>query len=619
MVVSSVWRLALLLALGVFRQAVADSAVPAPSASLPGAGLYADHCAKCHDHPVDRIPPRALLTIVKTPDQIIRALTDGVMKDQAAGLSPEQITALAVYITGKQPGAVTDPDPNANMCRAASPLRPTSGDWSGWGINSGNTRFQSHTGLTPANVPRLKVKWVFAYPGNVADGQPIVAGGAVFVGNRAGRVFALDAATGCTRWTFLAESGVHAAVSVGPGTSGALVAYVTTENGFVHALDAATGKPLWTTRVEDHPATRLTGSPTLYGGRLYVPLSSLEEVSVFNPNYACCTFRGGVVALDTTTGKIDWISHTIEKEPAQIGVSASGVAMYGPAGVAVFSAPTIDPKRHLLYVGTGNSYTQASADTANAIMAFDLDTGARRWVTQVMADDNVCPSALKPEECPHTGPDFDFAAPPVLMPAGAGKEILVAVSKGHEAYGFDPDDGGKIVWRTKLGPGSRVSGVWGLAADASRFYAGSADVKPGQGVEVGGVSAVQAATGKIVWHTPAPPPVCGWGNATSALALANHSVGCTGAQPAAIALIPGVLFSGSIDGHIRAYAAKDGATLWEFDTGHGFPAINGATATGGSISNGAEAVADGALYVNSGSAGVHQPGNALFAFTVDGK
>jgi len=616
-IVTSLAALSLLFAFGHAR---ADSdLVPGPDANNPGAALYAQKCAQCHDHPVDRIPARVFLSIVKTPEQVVTALTSGVMQPMAAGLSADQIKSLASYVTGKEVGATHDPDPNANLCTARAVLKPGPKDWSSWGRDSGNSRFQAEPGITAADVPKLKVKWVFAYPGNVADGQPTVAGDMLFVANRAGRVFALDAKTGCTHWSFTAEGGVHAGIGVGPLPGGKHAAYVVSENGWLHALDAETGAVIWTARVEDHPATRLTGSPTLYNDRLYVPLSSLEEVSLFNPNYACCTFRGGIAAVDATTGKILWKSHNIEQEPRQIGVSASGTKLFGPAGVAIFSAVTVDPKRKLVYAGTGNSYTQSSIDVANAIIAFDMDTGKRKWVTQALPEDDICPKAQKPEECSHVGPDFDFAAPPVLRKMPNGKDILVAISKADEAFGYDPDQNGKLVWRVKLGKGSRTAGVWGMATDKTQMYVGSADVRPQPGVTVGGLTALDFVNGKTVWHVAAPPPVCAWGDTPSALALANGAVNCSATQPGALAVIPGVVFSGSIDGHMRAFATKDGAKLWDFDTGGSFKAVNAPTATGGSLSNGVEAIANGVLYVNSGAAGVHQPGNALIAFTVDGK
>jgi polyvinyl alcohol dehydrogenase (cytochrome) len=616
-IVTSLAALSLLIAFG---QARADSdLVPPPDAKAPGAQLYAQKCAQCHDHPVDRIPARVFLSIVKTPEQVVTALTSGVMQPMAAGLDADQIKSLAMFITGKEVGASHDPDPDANRCAAKAVLKPGAGDWSAWGRDSENTRFQADPGIKAADVPKLKVKWVFAYPGNVADGQPTVAGDMLFVANRAGRVFALDAKTGCTHWSFNAEGGVHAAIGIGPLPGGKHAAYVVTENGWLHALDAETGAVVWTVRVEDHPATRLTGSPTPYDGRLYVPLSSLEEVSLFNPSYACCTFRGGVAAVDAVTGKILWKSHNIEQEPKQIGVSANGTKLFGPAGVSIFSAITVDPKRRAIYAGTGNSYTQDSIDVANAVIAFDMDSGARKWFTQALPQDDICPKAERPEDCSHVGPDFDFAAPPVLRTMPNGKDILVAISKADEAFGFDPDQNGKLVWRVKLGKGSRTAGVWGMAVDKDRMYVGSADVRAQPGVTVGGLTALDFTTGKIVWHVPAPPPVCAWGDTPSALALANGQVNCAATQPGALAAIPGVVFSGSIDGHMRAFSTKDGAKLWDADAGGSFKAINAPTATGGSLSNGVEAIARGVLYVNSGAAGVHQPGNALIAFTVDGK
>ena len=611
-----------LLALFAAKTALAIDTPATPTAASPGEALWQQRCSQCHDHPVDRIPPHGFLAVVKTPEQVVQALTTGIMQSQAAGLKPEEIKQIATYLTGHEPGRVSEPDPKANMCKSSGPIELARGDWRSWGRDQDNSRYQPDAGLTAADVPRLKVKWAFAYPGTIADGQPTVYGNRIFVTTRAGRVFSLDAKTGCTHWSFDAEGGVRTAITLDKlpdSAGGKYAAYFATENGWLHALDAETGKPLWTMRVEDHPVTRLTGAITLYKHRLFVPLASLEEMSVRNPSYNCCTFRGGVAAVDATNGKLVWKSHTVP-EPKPIGRTASGVPMYGPAGVAIFSAPTIDEKRRLVYVGTGNSYTQISPETANAIVAFDLDTGAIRWVKQVMKEDNICPAAMGSGACEHTGPDFDFAAPPILRHLANGKDILVDGSKAEIAYGFDPDDQGKILWQVKLGEGNRTAGVWGLAADDSHVYMGSADLKSAPGVEVGGLTKLDITTGKIVWHAKAPPAVCAWGNTSGELAKTFGGDSCSQAQPGALALIPGAVFSASMDGHIRAFSTKDGSILWDFDTAaHPYDAVNGAKATGGSISYGAQTIANGMVYVISGAGGVHQPGNALIAFSVDGR
>ena len=101
-------RVTLLLAL-LLCSGIASAATPPD-----GPALYAGHCAACHDHPHDRIPSRYVLKRL-LPDTVEAALTSGPMRQQAAGLSPGDINALAIFLTGKQPGAA-EPDPAANLC-----------------------------------------------------------------------------------------------------------------------------------------------------------------------------------------------------------------------------------------------------------------------------------------------------------------------------------------------------------------------------------------------------------------------------------------------------------------------------------------------------------------------
>jgi polyvinyl alcohol dehydrogenase (cytochrome) len=87
-----------------------------------------------------------------------------------------------------------------------------------------------------------------------------------------------------------------------------------------------------------------------------------------------------------------------------------------------------------------------------------------------------------------------------------------------------------------------------------------------------------------------------------------------------VSAIPGVVFSGSQDGHLRAYASADGGIVWDFDTAQTFQGVNGVTGAGGSLDNGGAVVAGGMVYVNSGYGRITgQPGNLLLAFSVDGK
>ena len=168
--------------------------------------------------------------------------------------------------------------------------------WNGWGVDSSQRRFQSAetAQLAAEDVPRLKLKWAFGFPGaKFAFAQPTVMGGRVFVGSEGGKVYSLDANTGCTYWEFDAVAPVRSAITIGPDKGGWL-AYFSDRRGNVHAVDVVRGEALWTTHVEDHPAALLTGSPMLAGTTLFVPISSYEEVKATDPNYPCCNFRGSV-------------------------------------------------------------------------------------------------------------------------------------------------------------------------------------------------------------------------------------------------------------------------------------------------------------------------------------
>jgi polyvinyl alcohol dehydrogenase (cytochrome) len=380
----------------------------------------------------------------------------------------------------------------------------------------------------------------------------------------------------------------------------------------VHAVDAATGKPLWKVKVEDHPASRVTGAPTFYNGRLYVPVSSIEEASAMGPTYQCCKFRGSVVALDGATGKQIWKSYSVPDPPQALKPSASGTAQFGPAGAAIWSAPTIDVKNKVVYVGTGNSYTNVSINTSNAILAFDLDTGSLKWSSQVLPKDNFTMGCARGVNCPEDrGPDFDFGTSPVLRELPNGKRVLICGQKSSILWGLDPDDRGKILWQARLGQGSALGGIeWGTTADTEYAYAAVSDLFGlKDGAKPGGIHAVKLATGEKIWSTPAPALTCTPG-----------AKGCTGAQSAAISSMPGVVFSGSIDGHFRAFSAKTGEIIWDFNTVQDYQTVNGVAGKGGSLDSAGPTIANGMVFTNSGY-GMWQglPGNVLLAFSVDGK
>lgn len=581
------------------------------TASAEGAELYKQRCAVCHDEPQDRVPPLFLIRR-RSAEDVIQTLTTGVMKQQAKGLTEDQIRQLAIYLTGKQPGAPIN-NLDANKCTGApQPIKLSAGDWNGWGRDLINSRYQPNPSIKPEDIPKLKVKWAFAHPGPMATGQPTVIGDRLFLTTEAGYIFSLNAKTGCTYWVANAGSAVRAAMSVvALPTKGKFALYLGDERSTVQALDADTGKLIWKTKVEDHFLARITGSPIVYGNRIYVPLSSFEETAGRDSKYECCTFRGSVVALDRFTGKVLWKSFTVQDAPKPFKKNSAGTQMYGPAGGAIWSAPTVDAKRGVLYVGTGNSYTDVETAHTDAIMAFDLATGKVRWTNQLMPKDNFLVGCRQPGagNCPdQAGPDYDFGSSVILRTLPNGKQVILAGQKSGVMYALDPDNQGKKIWEAKVGNGGALGGIeWGFTADNKTVFVPVADVS-GQ-TRKPGITAFRIATGERLWHVPAPAAKCAWGTTR-----------CLNSQSAAATAIPGAIFSGTADGILRAYATKDGAILWSYDTAQPIQTVNAGVTKGGTLDGGGPIVVNGMLYTNSGYGRlIGQPGNLLLAFSVDGK
>ena len=593
------------------RQIVtALSALSACFAAAPdGAALYKTRCAVCHDgKPQAHMPTREDL-VSRTPEAIVKVMFEGSMVPQSAGLSEEEGRAIAKFITAKEFSTASAPA-MAGQCTAkpkAFTIAPA--DWNGWGNDLGNSRYQPKPGLASADVPKLKLKWAFGFPGDTsAQSQPAVVGGRVFVGSVSGSVYSLDASTGCIYWTYKTGATVRGAISIGK-VGGHFIAYFGDVKANAHAVDAETGKPLWKIKLDDHPVARVVGTPTFYNGRLYVPISSIEEASAMSAGYECCKFRGSVAALDGETGKVLWKSFTVLDPPKPFKTGSTGTQLYGPAGAAVWSSPTVDPKRKLVYAATGDSYTDVDINTSDAILAFDLETGKLVWSTQVLAKDNftmACGQAGK-ANCPEEkGPDYDFGTSPALRSIGGGKQLLVIGQKSGILWALDPDDKGKIVWQTRIGKGGALGGIeWGHAVDDNNAYAPISDRFKGPGL----LSAVDLKTGEKLWTTPTPDTGCKPG-----------TPGCQTAMSAAISVIPGVVFAGAVDGHLRAYDSKTGAIVWDFDAARPFDTVNGVAAKGGSFDAPGPVIANGMVFTPSGyGMWGGSPGNVLLAFSVDGK
>ena len=594
-------------------------AILAPFALLPlwaaepdGSLIYTQRCSVCHDSKtMERTPPRDELK-KRTPEVVVDALTKGVMREQGKGLADGEVRAVAKFVTGKE-FAVAEVSDAKGKCEGAPPPVALADyqDWNGWGRDAANTRFQPNPGLAAADVPKLKLKWAFGFPNaQLGYSQPTLVGGRVFVGSINGSVYSLDAKTGCTWWSFKAGSSIRPAPVVAK-VGNRTVVFIGDDAAATYALDAVTGELIWKEKLDDHPVARVTGAPVVYQNRLYVPMSSIEEVSGPNPKYECCKFRGSVTALDAGTGKKLWKTYSISDPPKEYKKNSTGTAMFGPAGASIWLSPTVDVKRKVIYVGTGNSYTDIETKGTNAIEAIDIETGSIKWINQITPRDSFLVGCAVPGKgnCPtEVGPDVDFGSSPVLVSLPGGKQLVLVGQKSGILYALDPDKRGALVWQTRLGVGSELGGIeWGFAADKDAAYVAVSDIIAKGVDKPGSLAALKLTTGEKIWAVSTEKPQCSF-----------QSLKCTAAQSAAVSLIPGVVFSGALDGHMRAYSTKDGSVVWDFDTGKSWDTVNGVKARGGSIDGAGPTIASGMLFTNSGYGRFTGAwGNVLLAFGVE--
>jgi polyvinyl alcohol dehydrogenase (cytochrome) len=580
-----------------------------------GAAAFAANCATCHITGVAQGQPIPGVDALRalTPEAILNSLLNGRMRIQGTPLTAAEQRAVAEFLGGR-PLKELRAGSSVVPC-TKSPAFDGAGaphEWNGWGNGIENTRYAPNGGLTAADLPRLELKWAFGFADvTSAKAQPALVGNRLFVASDTGEVHALDPETGCAYWSFLAEATVRTGLLVAPydlpAAGAGWAVFFGDLRANAYAVDATTGALIWSRQVDEHALAAVTGTMSYHDGRVYVPVQGLnEEVQGGRPEYECCTFRGSVSSLDASSGKVLWKTYTIADLQSR-GKNSAGTPLWGPAGGGVWSAPTIDAKRGALYVSTGNGYADPAQPMTDAVIALDLKSGEVRWSYQALANDNWTlgcgPTNQGNPNCPATlGPDLDFSASPALTTVG-GRDLLVLPQKSGVAYALDPDNKGKPVWQRRFGPGNGAGGQWGGAVDGRHFYVGATNSRQ---ATAPAVVALDLATGQPVWERPPEPLLC---DATARACKASHG--------AAVTAIPGAVLSGSLDGGLRAYAADDGALLWQFDTNREFETVNGVEARGGSMDAAGPTVAGGLLIVNSGYGGIFSvPGNALLVFGV---
>jgi polyvinyl alcohol dehydrogenase (cytochrome) len=599
-----------------FRSFVLLTAFISMTAALPctaavsGQAVYQKRCAACHDSASDTTPPRDALKQLSVA-RILRTLDFGVMVNIANVLNREEREAVANYLGVQRPDA---PVPSQAYCadRTVNIGASPSPVWNGWGPDLSNTRYTTSSGIALDQVGKLKLKWAYAFDGDVsAFGAPTVLGRTLFVGSAGGAVQALSTDTGCVRWLYQASGPVRSAmVAVPNGNTHVLV--FTDLTGWAYGVEAESGKLLWKKKPEPHESTRLTGSAAVHDGVVFIPAASWEETRSGNPDYPCCTFRGSVTALRAKDGTEVWKTYTIREKPKELEKGPGTVGTWGPSGAGVWGSPTLDAKRGLLYIATGDNFSTPATDMSDSVLALEIKTGRIVWSKQVTPGD-VFGGACGGSKCP--GPDYDFGSSVLIEKLPNGREVLLAGQKSGVVYALDPERKGAILWQTRVGKGGTNGGVqWGMASDGQKVYAAVSDLvreaPPGTIIQVGlppdptqggGLTALRISNGEKVWY--AAPQPCG------------STPKCSPAQPAAVTAIPGVVFSGSDDGHLRAYATEDGRVLWDFNTVRQYQTVNGVPGKGGSLDGAGPVLVGGMLFVNSGYArngGI--AGNVLLAF-----
>lgn len=593
------------------------------AASRDGAAVYGAECAHCHDSGAAHAPARASLAAMPTA-AIVRALETGVMRVVGTfSLNGPERVAVAEHITGKPYDSRWNTQ-TVHRCDASveSAARDSHGQWNGWGNGPHNQRFQDAAGaaLTRDEVGALQLQWAFAFPGEtIAEAQPTVVAGRLYVGSRSGTVYALDARSACVHWTFQADGPVKNSVLLGQfkrDGKAQQLAFFGDLSGNAYAVDALSGTLLWRRKVDPFPSAALTGSFMLADDLLLVPVTANESTAAAAIDAVCCVFRGSVVALDPVTGAERWRRYSVAEEPQQTGTNAQGRPVFGPAGATLWTAPTYDAQQGVVYVGTGENSSGPATTTSDAVLAVDVKTSAVKWSYQGYAGDawNMSCGTADKVNCPKDpGPDYDMGSSPILSALADGKRVLIAAQKSGMVHALDPDHGGQLLWQRQIAKGGVLGGIeWGPASDGRRVYVAIADMRwtsadlldPKLGVDAkagGGVVALDLKDGQVLWQAPAVE--CG------------ARPGCSPAQTAAVTAIPGVVFAGGMSGHLRAFDADSGALLWSYDTVRDFDTVNGAKGRGGALDASGAVVVDGWVYTVSGySKWGGLPGNVLLAF-----
>jgi polyvinyl alcohol dehydrogenase (cytochrome) len=630
-------RLGWIFAAALWTAPVVALAQPAAGATAehPGAAVYQQHCAACHDHPEQtRALARAVLGQMPAAS-IDYALTQGKMKPMAAGLSDTERASLIGYLTGGK-SAVAAADWTVGMtCPAARPINlagPAS--VTTFGFDKANTRTLSakQAGLTKSQLSTLEPAWSIAFPGaTTMRSNPAIVGKTVFLPVAdTSTVYAFDVsvpAKPCIQWTYKAGSApLRTSAAYGVLADGRAVVAVGGSDTVVHLLDAKTGKAIWTKKVGSYAYTIVTGTPVILKDRVIVPVSQFE-IMVASPNaQVCCNNHGYVVSLSPKDGSQLWRYDTMP-EAKPVKDRGDGKMLYGPSGAPIWNSPAVDEKRRLIYFGTGESNSPPVSKNTDAIIAIGLDDGKEKWSYQATDRDIFlagCGPHPKPDQLNCVSDtvyrDVDFGASMIIGQAKPGQAAVFGGQKSGAVWAMDPATG-KVIWRQPLGTGSPLGGVhWGIAYDGKSVFAPISIVGktlPDETVDVttikSGLYALDPATGAVKWVFATAPDCAG--DRQKRVPSCSRMFGIS--SPPTV--VDGAVIIGGLDGYLYVLDAQTGQPLWKQDTAVAYQGLNGVAGKGGSIDAAGITVANGLVLVNSGYGMFGEtPGNVIVAYKPKG-
>ena len=613
------------LGLGELAQAQATDEAPPP-----GKVVYDNFCAACHSapEPGSRAAPVATLRKMNA-QQITAALTTGVMKPIGDSLDRRQIRDVVQYLAAPE-GPVGTAWIDDNRCAedkrtidlSAKPAQV------GFGVDTDNSRRMTaaQAGFTTKDAAKLEVAWTLALPRTSGlRSQGVVVGSTLFYpAGQAGHLLALDTRTGCVKWAVQTPSPLRASLAFGRlGANGPWALVGADGGGHLAAFDARDGKVIWRVDPRHDKQVPLSGTPLFAGDRILVPISAADVGLAMRPTYECCKTHGALAAVNAADGKVLWTWHTMGEAKPLGRKNSQGVEMYGPSGAPIWSSPAVDLKAGVAYTSTGEANSPPDSGTTDALVAVDLATDRRKWVFQALANDiwhMACPVGTTGTSGRKAGPncffandgsvllDHDFGGGPVIW-KGKGKSLILGGQKSGDVWAVDAATG-KQVWHHQFGKGTPLGGVhWGVATDGTRVFAPISDPGVPAPLNAAGLYAIDIASGKVAWSWKATPDCAG--------EREKRLMGCSvrfgiSAPPL---VVDGAVIAGSLDGRVYVFDAASGKLLATHDTAVPFETVNKLPGKGGSIDAAGPFAGDGMLFVPSGYASFGQTaGNVLVAY-----